>query len=179
MKPGAAGFFNNCQNMIILGGNFVSVSWTLCKWLIVLTLSTRSWMIMGGIIKVELNISHIYQRCRYNFYTQQIFYNADRHSKSSSGWYSDPGDDLFGSWSAALHSLGARHKDHSSWKLTVPGQLVIYVVKILPETLHVCCRKLPGLPALPDSADVIDIYNIYFRVATGLKCWEIYVILSY
>ena len=30
-----------------------------------------------------------------------------------------PTDDFFGSWSAALHSLAARRKDHSSWKPTV------------------------------------------------------------
>ena len=28
-------------------------------------------------------------------------------------------DDFFGSWSAALHSLAARRKDHSSWKPTL------------------------------------------------------------
>jgi WD repeat-containing protein mio len=34
-------------------------------------------------------------------------------------------DDLFGSWSAALHLLAARRKDHSSWKPTVPTDKLV------------------------------------------------------
>ena len=40
--------------------------------------------------------------------------------ESHSSHRSHSPDDFFGSWSAALHSLAARRKDHSSWKPTVP-----------------------------------------------------------
>ena len=42
------------------------------------------------------------------------------HESHSSHRSQSPADDLFGSWSAALHSLAARRRDHSSWKPTVP-----------------------------------------------------------
>jgi hypothetical protein len=42
------------------------------------------------------------------------------HGIHSSHRSHSPADDLFGSWSAALLSLAARRKDHSSWKPHVP-----------------------------------------------------------
>lgn len=42
------------------------------------------------------------------------------HENHASHRSHSPADDLFGSWSAALHSLAVRRRDHSSWKPTVP-----------------------------------------------------------
>lgn len=43
------------------------------------------------------------------------------HERHSSHRSRSPADDLFGSWSAALHSLAARRgSDRSSWKPSVP-----------------------------------------------------------
>ena len=50
--------------------------------------------------------------------------SGGHESHSSRGSHS-PADDLFGSWSAALHSLAARRKDHPSWKPTVTTDKMI------------------------------------------------------
>ena len=47
------------------------------------------------------------------------------HESHSARRSHSPADDLFGSWSAALHSLAARRKDHSSWKPTVPTEKLV------------------------------------------------------
>ena len=84
------------------------------------------------------------------------------HENHSSHRSHSPADDFFGSWSAALHSLSARRRDHSSWKPTVPTDKLIQ----RQIALQVCGWSVREEEL---SASVKKLFFLSFFVA-NLKC---------